>query len=130
MSADTKSLMDMAYEERSDLAALQTKASDLPRYALTQGGLLAVVLVLLWSYHDTGAAMIGEGDAETAAWLICDHPTIRKYGLGYAKPAPVPISIAFGSADDDRRLFATAVGSRWQARQGSLKRILAPGPRS
>ncbi len=47
------------------------------------------------SYHDTGAAMIadGEGDAETAAWLICDHPTIRKYGLGYAKPAPVPISI-------------------------------------
>ena len=47
------------------------------------------------SYHDTGAAMIadGEGDAETAAWLICDHPTIRKYGLGYAKPTPVPISI-------------------------------------
>ena len=47
------------------------------------------------SYHDTGAAMIadGEGDAETAAWLICDHPTIRKYGLGYAKPAPVPIGI-------------------------------------
>jgi succinate dehydrogenase/fumarate reductase flavoprotein subunit len=47
------------------------------------------------SYHDTGAAMIAdsEGEAETAAWLICDHPTIRKYGLGYAKPAPVPISI-------------------------------------
>ena len=47
------------------------------------------------SYHDTGAAMIadGEGDAETAAWLICDHPTIRNYGLGYAKPTPVPISI-------------------------------------
>lgn len=45
------------------------------------------------SYHDTGAAMIrdGEGEGETAAWLICDHPTIRKYGLGYAKPAPVPI---------------------------------------
>ncbi len=45
------------------------------------------------SYHDTGAAMIrdGEGAGETAAWLICDHPTIRKYGLGYAKPAPVPI---------------------------------------
>ncbi len=45
------------------------------------------------SYHDTGAAMIrdGEGQAETAAWLICDHPTIRKYGLGYAKPAPVPV---------------------------------------
>ncbi|MFZ2101991.1 MAG: FAD-binding protein, partial [Oricola sp.] len=29
---------------------------------------------------------------ETAAWLICDHPTVRKYGLGYAKPAPIPIA--------------------------------------
>jgi succinate dehydrogenase/fumarate reductase flavoprotein subunit len=47
------------------------------------------------SYHDTGAAMIAdnEGQTETAAWLICDHVTIRKYGLGYAKPAPVPVGI-------------------------------------
>jgi succinate dehydrogenase/fumarate reductase flavoprotein subunit len=47
------------------------------------------------SYHDTGAAMIvdAEGEAETAAWLICDHATIRKYGLGFAKPAPVPIGL-------------------------------------
>ncbi|GJD53314.1 3-oxosteroid 1-dehydrogenase [Methylobacterium crusticola] len=47
------------------------------------------------SYHDTGAAMIrdGEGGGETAAWLICDHATIRKYGLGYAKPAPVPVGL-------------------------------------
>jgi succinate dehydrogenase/fumarate reductase flavoprotein subunit len=47
------------------------------------------------SYHDTGAAMIADNEAqtETAAWLICDHATIRKYGLGYAKPAPVPIGI-------------------------------------
>ncbi|ACL57683.1 FAD-dependent oxidoreductase [Methylobacterium nodulans] len=47
------------------------------------------------SYHDTGAAMIrdGEGEGETSAWLICDHATIRKYGLGYAKPAPVPVSL-------------------------------------
>jgi succinate dehydrogenase/fumarate reductase flavoprotein subunit len=45
------------------------------------------------SYHDVGAAMIadGAGGKETAAWLICDHATIRKYGLGYAKPAPVPV---------------------------------------
>ncbi len=45
------------------------------------------------SYHDVGAAMIAacDGEQETAAWLICDHPTIRKYGLGYAKPAPVPL---------------------------------------
>jgi succinate dehydrogenase/fumarate reductase flavoprotein subunit len=47
------------------------------------------------SYHDTGVAMIedGEGEPETAAWLICDHATIRKYGLGFAKPAPVPIAL-------------------------------------
>jgi succinate dehydrogenase/fumarate reductase flavoprotein subunit len=46
------------------------------------------------SYHDTGAAMIADNEAEkeTGAWLICDHATIRKYGLGYAKPAPVPLS--------------------------------------
>ncbi|WP_034997854.1 FAD-dependent oxidoreductase [Beijerinckia mobilis] len=45
------------------------------------------------SYHDVGAAIIDtcKDDKETVAWLICDHRTIRKYGLGYAKPAPVPI---------------------------------------
>ena len=47
------------------------------------------------SYHDVGAAMIEacDGKSETAAFLICDYPTIRKYGLGYAKPAPVPVSL-------------------------------------
>ena len=45
------------------------------------------------SYHDVGQAMIKacEGQNDTAMWLICDHSTIRKYGLGYAKPAPVPL---------------------------------------
>ncbi|MEM5339270.1 FAD-dependent oxidoreductase [Paraburkholderia azotifigens] len=45
------------------------------------------------SYHDVGAAMIEacRDENETAMWLICDHTTIRKYGLGYAKPAPVPL---------------------------------------
>ena len=41
------------------------------------------------SYHDVGAAMVAAG--EGGAWLICDHPTIRKYGLGHAKPAPMPL---------------------------------------
>ncbi|WP_395541390.1 FAD-dependent oxidoreductase [Neotabrizicola sp. sgz301269] len=45
------------------------------------------------SYHDVGAAMIANmrngGDA--SCWLICDHRTIRKYGLGHAKPAPMPL---------------------------------------
>lgn len=45
------------------------------------------------SYHDVGAAMITacQGQGETACWLLADHHTIRKYGLGYVKPAPVPL---------------------------------------
>lgn len=45
------------------------------------------------SYHDVGAAMIADGarGGTTEAWLVCDHATIRKYGLGFAKPAPVPV---------------------------------------
>lgn len=45
------------------------------------------------SYHDVGAAMIAAcaGAEETAAWLVCDRTTIAKYGLGYAKPAPLPL---------------------------------------
>ena len=46
------------------------------------------------SYHDVGAALFRacEGMSETAMWLICDQKTISKYGLGYAKPAPMPLS--------------------------------------
>lgn len=45
------------------------------------------------SYHDVGAAMIRacEGQSETAMWLICDKPTLAKYGIGFVKPAPMPI---------------------------------------
>jgi succinate dehydrogenase/fumarate reductase flavoprotein subunit len=44
------------------------------------------------SYHDVGAAMIEGGQgAETGMWLVCDQATISKYGLGYAKPAPMPL---------------------------------------
>jgi succinate dehydrogenase/fumarate reductase flavoprotein subunit len=46
------------------------------------------------SYHDVGVAMIDacKGEEETAMWLICNQRTIRKYGLGFAKPAPVPLA--------------------------------------
>lgn len=45
------------------------------------------------SYHDVGEAMqrACEGEAETAVWLLADHRTIRKYGMGFAKPAPMPL---------------------------------------
>jgi len=45
------------------------------------------------SYHDVGAAMIRAcaNQTETAMWLVCDKPTLAKYGLGFVKPAPMPI---------------------------------------
>jgi succinate dehydrogenase/fumarate reductase flavoprotein subunit len=45
------------------------------------------------SYHDVGVDMIRacEGQPETAMWLVCDKATLGKYGLGFVKPAPMPI---------------------------------------
>lgn len=45
------------------------------------------------SYHDVGVALTRacEGMDETAMWLICDRTALSKYGLGYVKPAPMPI---------------------------------------
>lgn len=45
------------------------------------------------SYHDVGSAMIAAcaGMDETAMWLVCDQRTLSKYGLGFVKPAPMPI---------------------------------------
>jgi len=45
------------------------------------------------SYHDVGQQMLracGEG-GPVEAWLIADHPTLRRYGLGHAKPFPLPL---------------------------------------
>ena len=45
------------------------------------------------SYHDVGAAMIEacKDMDETAMWLVCDKTTLAMYGLGFVKPAPMPI---------------------------------------
>lgn len=45
------------------------------------------------SYHDFCQAMVArcrEEDGEICAFFIADHHVLRKYGLGYVKPAPVP----------------------------------------
>lgn len=48
------------------------------------------------SYHDFCQAMVRRcreesgPNGEIAAWFITDHRAFRKYGLGFAKPAPVP----------------------------------------
>jgi succinate dehydrogenase/fumarate reductase flavoprotein subunit len=45
------------------------------------------------SYHDVGVAMIeSKQGRDTGMWLVCDQATIGKYGLGYAKPAPMPLA--------------------------------------
>ena len=44
-------------------------------------------------YHDYTAAMVAAVPAgqEVASWLICDHRFQRRYGLGFAKPFPLPL---------------------------------------
>ncbi len=46
------------------------------------------------SYHDFGRAMVeaNAGQPEVAAWLVCDHKTLRKYGMGFVKPFPLPLA--------------------------------------
>ena len=44
-------------------------------------------------YYDYTAAMVAavpEGQ-EVASWLVCDHRFQRRYGLGFAKPFPLPL---------------------------------------
>jgi len=45
------------------------------------------------SYHDVGQAMQAAcaDRAETFAWLVADHRAIRRYGLGFVKPFPLPL---------------------------------------
>jgi succinate dehydrogenase/fumarate reductase flavoprotein subunit len=45
-------------------------------------------------YYDYTAAMVAavpQGQ-EVASWLICDHRFQRRYGLGFAKPFPLPLA--------------------------------------
>ncbi len=45
------------------------------------------------SYHDVGMAMQKScaEEAEVCAWLIADHRAVRRYGLGFVKPFPLPL---------------------------------------
>lgn len=44
-------------------------------------------------YYDYTSAMVATvpPGQEVASWLICDHRFQRRYGLGYAKPFPLPL---------------------------------------
>ena len=45
------------------------------------------------SYHDFGIGLAAacKDQPEAFCFLIADHPTIRRYGIGAVKPAPIPI---------------------------------------
>lgn len=45
------------------------------------------------SYHDVGQAMqrACAGRGSTHAWLIADHRALRRYGIGFVKPFPLPV---------------------------------------
>ncbi len=45
------------------------------------------------AYHDFVQAMIqaNAGEKDVVAFVVCDHRAIRRYGLGYVKPFPLPL---------------------------------------
>ena len=45
------------------------------------------------NYHDFVSAMMDActGTKEVSAFMICDHRTIRRYGLGAVRPSPLPL---------------------------------------
>ena len=45
------------------------------------------------NYHDFVSAMMDActGAKEVSAFMICDHRTIRRYGLGAVRPSPLPL---------------------------------------
>jgi len=68
------------------------------------------------SYYDYVEALLKvlPSGAEPVSWLICDHRFQRRYGLGFAKPAPLPVSpyVASGYLKRGRTIeeLATACG--------------------
>ncbi len=44
------------------------------------------------SYHEFGEALIAatKGTEEVCAFLVCDAAALRRYGLGYVRPFPIP----------------------------------------
>ncbi|MEO9243484.1 FAD-dependent oxidoreductase [Pseudomonas inefficax] len=44
-------------------------------------------------YYDYVSAMVAAvpQDEEVCSWLVCDHRFLRRYGLGHARPAPLPV---------------------------------------
>lgn len=64
------------------------------------------------SYHDVGVALLGACAGTPAqCWLVCDERAIRKYGLGYVKPHPLPLGRHIRSGYLHRALTVEALGA-------------------
>ncbi|MCM2318938.1 MAG: FAD-dependent oxidoreductase [Pseudomonas sp.] len=88
------------------------------------------------SYHDYVQAMVKacEHEDEVTSWLICDHRTLRRYGLGCVAPFPLPIGrhlksgyllkgrtlaqLASAAGIDAKQLVQTVENFNRQARTG------------
>jgi hypothetical protein len=72
------------------------------------------------SYHDFVQDMVkaAKPGEEITAFLICDHRTLRKYGLGCVPPFPMPLGITFARATSS----AAGRWPRWRPRPVSMPR--------
>lgn len=80
------------------------------------------------SYHDFMSALFAAlpPGEPVEAWLVCDHRFLRRYGLGHAKPAPMPIGPSLRSGylkrADTLESLARACGIEAPALQSTLDR--------
>jgi succinate dehydrogenase/fumarate reductase flavoprotein subunit len=80
-------------------------------------------------YYDYTAAMVAAvpAGAEVASWLVCDHRFQRRYGLGYAKPFPLPPYLRSGYLQRAASLeaLATACGIEPEALAATVREFNA-----
>lgn len=87
------------------------------------------------SYHDVGQAMLERcrSDAGVHAWLLADHRALRRYGLGIAKPFPVPVGhhLRSGYLKRGRTIeaLAEAIGCDGAVLRGTIDRFNAGAAR-
>jgi succinate dehydrogenase/fumarate reductase flavoprotein subunit len=86
------------------------------------------------SYHDFIQAMVAATEGrERSAWLLCDHAALRRYGLGFAKPFPLPLGphLRSGYLKRGRTLaeLAAATGIDVAALEGTVAAFNGPARR-
>ncbi|MCG2630491.1 FAD-dependent oxidoreductase [Bradyrhizobium sp. WYCCWR 13023] len=86
------------------------------------------------SYHDFVQAMIkaAKPGEEIAAYLVCDHKTLRKYGLGCVPPFPMPLGHHLASGylmrGDTLEALAAKAGIDAKAFAETVKQFNATAP--